>query len=545
MSRTILAISLGVRNSLACLQKNGQTLQVCDELDGGSFSFPSLVTYHDGKAIPCNRAKNGRVDGSFKYVVENVSLLIGLTFEEYLRLPDRNIFGCEVVEGSDGYPRFIVSDGGMKRDCIEVTLELFKAIKRNAIRLNDNKKIDECCLSIPPGCSDNQVHALVTAAKRAKLRLRILVLEPIAAVMSWYTNGVDRYEKMLVFDFGSKALDISIVEHKKDGQFWVVSSAQECVGESDVDMEIAKMVIDMVHSREDDSFNPLQNRRQRSRFLAKCKEVRICLLSALAADIDLSEFDLEEEYVFNQSQLNTVFSTTLMGRVDCCLHRSIRSGGCNCGDIKRVILVGSFTRLPYIQDYIHRQFHCDIPIVLPDTCVVEGTLKVAIEHNSEFDSTALSYSYGVLCGKDRVVMILNKGKEIPCDSEQLPFRVAKTGISLSIYSWDGKDSDVGALVKSKDQCEYVGDVMFQNPDEDEIVDIEMKVVKGEMIAEAYRHRTSVLLPSIHSHVNYNYRLVLCVCCVPWFSFPLFSNYLFYISWCSASIALQRPFVLAV
>ena len=329
----------------------------------------------------CNVAKDGRRDGRFTYVVSCVKRLIGLTYDEYLKLREHNVFGCEVKKGSDGYPRFVVSDDGMEKDCIEVASEIFKTIRENAMRLSGGDPINECYVTVPANYKDNQREAIKEAAKRVGLNVMSVVPEPTAAVMSWYfdhKDGIGVGEKILVFDFGGRTLDVSIIEHEGKGKFQVlVTDGDPYLGGSDVDMEVANLVIKMVRDQEDDTFNPMKNKRKRVRFLADCEGAKIDLASFHEVDFVFSVGDLENEYMITRHQLASIFSKTLQPRIDACLNRLLVGPGHARGVIKHVFLVGGSTRLVAVQEYLHSMFHCNFPNVNPDSCVAEGALAIA------------------------------------------------------------------------------------------------------------------------------------------------------------------------
>ena len=220
--KTILAIDFGTSNSVAYLYNHGHSQIVNDNITGGLMSFPSLVAYDEGKVYTCNAAKSGRKDGRYKFVVSCVKRLIGLSYNEYMQLSDKNVFGCEIKEGADGHPHFVVSEDGMEKDCIEVASELFKTIKSNAIRLSSQKEIDICYVTVPANFKDKQREAIKEAATRAGLTVTAIISEPTAAAMSWcfdHKDSIEIGEKMLVFDFGGYTLDISIIEYEGDGKF--------------------------------------------------------------------------------------------------------------------------------------------------------------------------------------------------------------------------------------------------------------------------------------------------------------------------------------
>ena len=92
----ILAIDFGTTNSTACAFNNKNRVQLWNNQGSGDYSFPSFVEYTDkgvkvGKPAKLNMGKPGH------FVVSCVKRLIGLRYDEYLKLEKKDIFGCDVV----------------------------------------------------------------------------------------------------------------------------------------------------------------------------------------------------------------------------------------------------------------------------------------------------------------------------------------------------------------------------------------------------------------------------------------------------------------
>ena len=343
------------------------------------------------------------------------------------------------------------------------------------MHLSGGDPINECYVTVPANYKDNQREAIKEAAKRVGLNVMSVVPEPTAAVMSWYfdhKDGIGVGEKILVFDFGGGTLDISIIEHEGKGKFQVlVTDGDPYLGGSDVDMEVANLVIKMVRDQEDDTFNPMKNKRRRVRFLADCEGAKTALANLDEVDFVFSVGDLENEYKITRHQLASIFSKTLQPRIDACLNRLLVGPGRARGVIKHVFLVGGSTRLVAVQEYLHSMFHCNFPNVNPDSCVAEGALTIARSQADPFFGGSvveiIPFSYGLLCSNNQVVMLLNKGTRIPCESGRLPFGTNEDYvpyITSAIYQWNGQEMDQARAIKPKDECTYIKDYRFENPD---------------------------------------------------------------------------------
>ena len=82
--------------------------------------FSSFVEYDDkGVAVGCSAKWN--MDRPGHFVVSCVKRLIGQIYDDYLKLDEKDIFGCVVVCGEDDYPYLIANkDGTKKCSCIDV-----------------------------------------------------------------------------------------------------------------------------------------------------------------------------------------------------------------------------------------------------------------------------------------------------------------------------------------------------------------------------------------------------------------------------------------
>lgn len=123
MEETI-AIDFGTTNSAAYIYRNDKAELLPNLSEQGSYLFPSFVEYDAGSVITCSPAKKN-VGKPHKFVVSCVKRLIGLSFQQYTKLEEKDIFGCDVAEGEDGYPEFIVSETGQRASCVDVAAELF------------------------------------------------------------------------------------------------------------------------------------------------------------------------------------------------------------------------------------------------------------------------------------------------------------------------------------------------------------------------------------------------------------------------------------
>ena len=353
-------IDFGDTNSFVGLSRNRYFSLVNDSTEADVTEFPSLVEYKGSDILTATAAKRRRVRGMAKYCVSCVERLLGLTWDEYQLLEKKDVFGVEVVCGSDGYPRFVVSDEGRQVTCIEVASELFRRFKSDASARN-GAPIDDCYVVIPVTYKDAQQIAIKEAARIAGLKVKSFILKPVAVAMSWYSYHkyeLTRNDKVLVFDFGKSSLDLSLLMYDENGYFLVMDTdGDPNMGGDDVDYEIAKEVCKIVEDMEGIPFNPLKTRR-RALFLAVCEEAKKELSSRKSTSIDVSEFnpDLDTEIIFARGQLDDIVNRMFMSKINSCIDRMTNKPDRTCEVIKRVFMVGGSSRLLAVREAVNKRF---------------------------------------------------------------------------------------------------------------------------------------------------------------------------------------------
>lgn len=469
---SILAIDFGSSNSVACLLKNGQMEVVGDNSESGVYSFPSLVEYLDNRVLTATPAKKRRYNGKAKFCVSCVKRLIGLTWEEYELLEKKDIFGVEVVRGSDGYPRFVVSATGRQVTCTEVASELFRKIKGEADARN-GAPIGDCYVTVPANYKDNQREAIKDAAREAGLNVKSIIIEPTAAAMSWcfdHEKELVEGENMLVFDFGGGTLDLSLLKYDGHGSFSVINTGGDPkMGGNDVDVEIAKEVSRMVEYTSKIPFNPLQTGK-RAQFLAACEDIKTQLSTEMLAYIDTGDFtnDIDTTIHFTRTNLNNIVNNLFMNKINECIDRVMNHPDLTCQMVKRVFMVGGSSHLLAVREAVMRRFtKAEFTEINPETSVAEGALAIArmqAEGKSKIHET-INFSFGLLVGTD-VIMLLNRGTQIPCESEPITFCNGEDypeNIFSTIYQWNGTQSgQSGRVLKPMSECTQIRKYSFKN-----------------------------------------------------------------------------------
>ena len=337
-----------------------------------------------------------------QFVVSFVKRLIGLTYESYLKLDRKGIFGCDVVCGDDDYPYFVVSaDGSRKVSCIDVACELFKWIKRSAETFAD-VEFTHAYVTKPVHFSENQVSAIYKAARKAGLIIEKMVSEPSSAVISWcfkenrkIFKSLIGNDNMLVVDFGGTSLDFSLVRYLGANRFKLVDSVGDRnLGGNDMDGALQEYVLDrMRRMGYDVNMNDKRSKRK-LRMLKSCDEFKILLNSKLndadseeeflqlnrnaVGDIDICYFGFDEQEIPLTTMEFYEAVNELLERCLILLARITGKPDHTIGTIRNVLLVGGSSLLKFLRlklmskGFTSNQFQ-DIDAM---HCVSEGVFQL-------------------------------------------------------------------------------------------------------------------------------------------------------------------------
>ena len=333
----------------------------------GEYLFP-YVAYKGNEIVTGYGAKKLFGMGR-QFVVGCVKKLIGLTYESYLKLDRKDIFGCD-----DGYPHFVVSaDGSRKVSCIDVACELFKWIKRSAETFAE-VEFTHAYVTKPVHFSENQVSAFYKAARKAGLIIEKMVSEPSSAVISWcfkenrkIFKSLKGNDNMLVVDFGGTSLDFSLVRYLGANRFKLVDSVGDRnLGGNDMDGALQEYVLDrMRRMGYDVNMNDKRSQRKLRMLKRSCEEFKILLNSKLkdadseeeflqlnrnaVGDIDISYFGFDEQEIPLTTMEFYEAVNELLERCLILLARITGKPDHTIGTIRNVLLVGGSSLLKFLR----------------------------------------------------------------------------------------------------------------------------------------------------------------------------------------------------
>ncbi|MHB9308535.1 Hsp70 family protein, partial [Fusobacterium polymorphum] len=89
--------------------------------------------------------------------------------------------------------------------------EILKKLKEEAEDFL-GEEIDEAVITVPAMFNSIQKAATIKAGELAGLKVERIISEPTAAAMAYGIENMEKYQKILVYDFGGGTFDVSILE---------------------------------------------------------------------------------------------------------------------------------------------------------------------------------------------------------------------------------------------------------------------------------------------------------------------------------------------
>ena len=494
-----VAIDFGSTNSVAYLYKNGNPEQLRDGNDQHARGFPSVVQYSvdtQGNQVVYTGSivKKKLTQGNAPFVVKCVKRIIGLSYEEFEKLDNRDMFGCEVFE-KDGKPYFKTSENDtVGKSGEEVASEIFKAIKVEADKRLDNKKERlDCYITVPANYKDHQREAIKTAAAMAGFDVVAIFAEPTSAAMSWCCDvdnlaKLKKDDKMLVFDFGGGTLDISVIRYNGDVFFEVLTTGgNPRLGGEDIDTQIAQSILNDGSINLKKAAHP--GGKKYPTFVSMCEEAKISLATTDSTTIYLDDFignddhdDDDGEYKLTSERLDSLVKSSLEKKIKDCVNEILKHDVSNgnirlsTGVIRHIFMVGGSSQLKAVQSIVRSMFalssqtiHDDVN---PETAVAEGAMNLAIKLRGGRPNDikeCVNYSYGLLSGSDQVAILLHKNSSIPSSGASVCFQTSTDFpelIESEIYQWDENTRSTHGErteVVPKSECTRVKKYKFKNP----------------------------------------------------------------------------------
>jgi molecular chaperone DnaK len=270
----------------------------------------------------------------------------------------------------------------------EIAGEIIKDLKEDILRKYPDFDTTAAVITIPAAFSTLQAEATKRAGNIAGFEHTVLLQEPIAAAVAYgFEKSIN--ENWLIYDFGGGTFDVALIS-SKDGVLSVLGhNGDNFLGGKNIDLEIVDKII-VPKILEKYSLNNFSRSNERYlgvfaklKYIAENAKIYLSQYDKTSIEVDMiGNDDNEEEIYISIDFSRKEFEKLIKPLVDRTIELSkatLKESGIKTNSIKKIILVGASTLIPYIK---HR-LEDDLKIIVdssvdPLTVVARGACIFAI-----------------------------------------------------------------------------------------------------------------------------------------------------------------------
>lgn len=415
-------------------------------------TFPSHV-YYDPKTPEIVAGSSARFTvKSIGHAVFDSKRFIGRAYDDPFFQDDMKNWPFKVIRGQNDIPMVEIeyNNGIARLTANDISKEILKAIKKQADELigNDVNLVTEAVITVPAYFNQKQREYTAKAAEAANLKVIQIINEPTAAAIGYAhqrlqeNEGMSGIRKLLIYDFGGGAFDVSIIKLDYGRKTVTVlgTGGDSHLGGNDIDQNLVNFYVDKYCQAECKSRDSIPSKKI-IKLRKACEEAK-CLLSADGCD----EADIGCDWL--EDHVDTKINTSILDELNRDLYdrtmeivdEVLDDANLSQSDITDVVLVGGSSRIKAIQKKISNRFRLMCRNVNCDEIVAYGATIAA--NMSEFNFTVsdvISHSLSTDLDNSTIYEMLHKNTEIPCKRTQqfANYQDDQQYVDVTVFEGDG------------------------------------------------------------------------------------------------------------
>lgn len=374
-----IGIDLGTKNCVAALFIEDR-VKIIEFLSKNSFS--SYVSFeNDGTSVIGNPAKRNAFVNAENTIFDSKRLLGRDSRDPKL---DNNISYPFKLDSRNG--RQVIYAQGRKYFPEEISAMLLKHCKTEGEKLLGTE-ITKAVITVPAYFNNHQREATLEAGKIAGLEVIHLLNEPVAAVIAYRQERVNKKaSKILVFDVGGGTFDVAVIELQEKCIQVESIGGDAFLGGEDIDSILANYCLDIFSPKSKGILGTKKHTKYDARSLVtlkeNCEQVKVELGSLPTSRVLVPNFYKGEDLnvTISREKFEELINPMLEKMMQI-VRETLRNSNTSVMEIEDILLIGGTTYIPKLQSELGKLFHgrrlCNA--VNPETAVAYGAaVKAAL-----------------------------------------------------------------------------------------------------------------------------------------------------------------------
>ncbi|MFA9402611.1 MAG: molecular chaperone DnaK [Anaerolineales bacterium] len=437
----IIGIDLGTTNSVVAIIEGGDP-EVIPSSEGSRL-IPSVVSQNPttGERMVGQVARRQAIVNP-ENTIFSIKRFMGRKYSDAEVQHGLQFIPYQVSEAPNGDVRVMI--GGKEYSPPEISAMILAKIKADAEAFT-GESITQAVITVPAYFNDAQRNATKDAGKIAGLDVLRIINEPTASALAY---GLDKKvdQTIAVYDLGGGTFDISILD-VGDGVFEVKSTNGDTfLGGDDFDQRIIDYIAD--EFQRDQGIDLRSDRQALQRLKEASEKAKIELSTVTQTDINLPFITADAS---GPKHLNVTLTRAKLEQItDDLIERSIgpckqalQDADLTAEDIDEVILVGGMTRMPAVQEAVHKIFdrepHKGVnpdEVVAVGAAIQAGVLGGEVKDILLLDVTPLTLSIETLGGV--ATSLIDRNTTIPTRKSQVFSTASDSQSEVEIHALQGE-----------------------------------------------------------------------------------------------------------
>ena len=350
----IIGIDLGTTNSVMAVMEGGDAVVIPNA--EGSRITPSVVAVNpkNDERMVGQVAKRQAVVNP-ENTVFSIKRFMGRKFSNPEVQRAMKLVPYKVVEAPNGDIKVVMGDRDYSPP--EISAMILQKLKADA-EAYLGEPVNQAVITVPAYFNDTQRQATKDAGRIAGLEVLRIINEPTASSLAY---GLDKKgdEQIAVYDLGGGTFDISIID-VSDGVFEVQSTnGDTLLGGDDFDERIIQHLAD--EFKKENGIDLRQDSQALQRLKEAAEKAKIELSTTMQSEINLPYVTADASgpkhlvLTLSRAKFEQLAGDLVQKSLEP-VQDALKDAGLSTGEISEVVMVGGQTRMPAVQEAVHKMF---------------------------------------------------------------------------------------------------------------------------------------------------------------------------------------------